>query len=130
MGKHTYHEAFMLMKYATRDGSETELLWNSRDGITPFVIPSKTGREMSHVDWPADRYLPDHKPKSGDRIFIDLTPVEAEKLAAEQVERWWSHHEHPMSLRYESKEEAVKILAKEMLERWLPGGSPDIAVVP
>jgi hypothetical protein len=32
--KHNHPEAFMLMEYVSEDGSETEVLWNSRDGVT------------------------------------------------------------------------------------------------
>ncbi|HXE05809.1 MAG TPA: hypothetical protein VN579_07475 [Bryobacteraceae bacterium] len=41
-------EAFMLMKYQSKDGTVTELLWNSRDGVTPFGIMAQEGEAECH----------------------------------------------------------------------------------
>ncbi len=110
--KYNHVEAFCLMKYATKDGAETEIVWNSRDGVTPYIIPSKSGAEMSHVDWRNDTRTLDYQPKPGDRIFVDLGAERAKKLATERVERYWDHPEYPMSRMYGTKEEAVEGLLK------------------
>jgi len=65
--KHNHVEAFKLMQYADKLGN-VEILWNSRDGVTPFGITSRAGREMFHINWQQDRYVPDHIPNVGDRI--------------------------------------------------------------
>lgn len=113
-------EAFCLMKYATKNGTETETVWNSRDGVTPYTIPSKSGVEMFHVDWRSDVRAPDHQPKLGDRIFVDLGAERARKLATERVEKFWDHPQYPMSGMYGSKEEAVEglLTASEFAPDW------------
>jgi len=36
--------AFCLMTYRADDGTEEEQVWNSRDGVTPFVITLRSGK--------------------------------------------------------------------------------------
>lgn len=82
-------EAFMLMVYEADDHSETETVWNSRDGVTPFVITLRSGRQATHVRWAADRRMPEGwVPPSGMRVFTDLTPERARQLAEARVDQW------------------------------------------
>jgi hypothetical protein len=62
-------EAFCLMTYRSDDGTEEEVVWNSRDGVTPLVITLLSGQKATHVNWSADRPHPDHKPQHGERYF-------------------------------------------------------------
>lgn len=111
--KYNHPEAFCLMKYATKDGTETEIIWNSRDGVTPFCIASKSGVEMQHdMRFFRHNRVPEHQPKPGDRIFVDLGAERARKLVTERVERYWEHPQYPMSRMYGSKEEAVEGLLR------------------
>lgn len=124
---HSHPEAFCLMKYQTDDGLLTEWLWNSRDGVTPFVIGSPDGlREMKHIDWQHDQFRPGHKPGPGQRIFITRTREQAEKLAKERAELWWDHPEYPMSASFASKDEAAAVLLPGY---WDEGRAPCIVVV-
>lgn len=86
--KHVHAEAFCLMQYQADDGSETELIWNSRDGVTPFVITLRSGKQARHVNWGQDVYAPDHRPLPGDRIFADLTAQRARQHATRMVEAY------------------------------------------
>lgn len=61
------------MTYASRCQRVVETLWNSRDGVTPFVVFSRGGTEMTHVNWRRDWRDPGHVPEVGDRIFVDAT---------------------------------------------------------
>lgn len=88
MGKHVHAEAFCLMKYVSDDGTEEEVLWNSRDGVTPFVITLRSGMQATHRDWSGDVYAPDHQPKKGDRIFVNMTEKRAEILARHNMDQW------------------------------------------
>lgn len=115
-------EAYCLMKYATKDGSEVEWIWNSRDGVTPFGVRSRSGAEMLHTEWGLDRRLPDYQPLPGERIFVDLTRERAEYFARRRIERYWNDAEYPMSRTFASQEEALRILVEGML---MPG-APDI----
>ena len=80
-------EAFCLMTYKSDDGREAEVIWNSRDGVTPFVITLKSGRAGRHVEWHKDAYAPAHRPKVGDRIFRNMTRAEAKVIAERVFER-------------------------------------------
>lgn len=120
-------EAFCLMKYQTDDGLLTEYLWNSRDGVTPFVIGSPDGlREMKHIDWQQDHYCPGYQPKPGQRIFATRTRERAEALAMGVVERGWDHPEYPLSARYDSKEQAAAELLPDF---WHDGQAPTVVTV-
>lgn len=88
MNQYNHAEAFCLMKFRADDGTDEEVIWNSRDGVTPFVITLKSGKTAHHVDWQNDLCVPDHKPKPGDRIFIDLTIEKANQYAEERIARW------------------------------------------
>lgn len=90
-----HKEAYCLMLYASQDGHK-EQIWNSRDGVTPFVI-FLNGREMRHVDWHNDEYRPSYVPSVGSHVFIDLTLEKATVYSAAYVEHWWDHPEKPMS---------------------------------
>lgn len=69
--KHKYEEAFKLMRYEGTDG-EAEVIWNSRDGITPLLVSSvTTGKVLAHLGRYKDVYDPDFKPNIGTRIFMD-----------------------------------------------------------
>lgn len=124
---HSHPEAFNLMTYRTDDGLLQEWLWNSRDGVTPFVIMTADGlREMKHVDWQRDQFLPDFKPKPGQRIFATRTRERAEQLATEFVESNWDHPEYPMSASFASKEEAA---AAMLSSYWGDGHAPCVVTV-
>lgn len=114
------------MRYQTKDGFLTEILWNSRDGVTPFGIRSTDGREMTHVDWHLDRFAPGHQPAPGQRVFISMTKERAEELARNRVEVWWDDPDFPMSRTFKSRDEAVAQLAKNY---WHEGYAPTIVTV-
>jgi hypothetical protein len=123
---YTHPEAFCLMRYQTKDGLLTEVLWNSRDGVTPFGIRSTDGREMLHVDWHRDRFVPDYKPTPGQRIFVTLSKERATELARERVATWWDDREYPMSQRFDTQDEAITALADSY---WNGGHAPTIVTV-
>lgn len=76
-----HKEAFALMEYGCKVCGDTEQLWNSRDGVTPFSIPCKRWQcneaddlacPMTHVNWHNDRCYPEFVPHPGLRVFIDI----------------------------------------------------------
>lgn len=85
--KHQHAEAFNLMTYACECGHR-EVIWNSRDGVTPFGMncPSCGGTTLRHVDWQRDVYAPDHKLHKGQRFWRDGTPDEAEAIMKRRIE--------------------------------------------
>jgi hypothetical protein len=128
--KYTHPEAFCLMAYQDQVTGERELIWNSRDGVTPFTITSRAGNEARHVEWSRDRYVPDYEPPPGSRVFVDLTLERAREYRRAFVERWWDQGVHGarMSERYASKDEAVEQLAQSDMEQG-GGGTPDLIEV-
>lgn len=130
--KYSHNEAFCVMKYRCEECGIEEYLWNSRDGVTPFIISchacmlnEKEG-SMAHVDWNLDKRIVDYRPPKGSRIFIDLTKDMARKYKALQIVHWWDMAKFPMSERYGSPKEAFDAL----MEEWKPDGTPDVIVVP
>ena len=127
MSRHVHGEAFNLMVYVSDDGQTGELIWNSRDGVTPFIVHSRDGVEMTHVDWQSDVYAPRFRPPPGMRIFVDMTQEMAMKAALERVEDWWDHPDYPMHKRYSSKGEAAAALA---VDYYGDGHNPTIIEAP
>ena len=116
---YNHKEAFCLMKYRSRDGLLEEILWNSRDGVTPFCIMSRDGKtEMQHVEWSNDVCAPTHQPKVGDRIFVDVTRELAEPHLRAYIDKCWDSGPFPMREGFKSKEHAFDVL---MADRNEPG---------
>lgn len=125
--KPQHREAFMLMIYRSNDGAQLETLWNSRNGVTPFVISGRgeDAPHLSHVHWGLDVFAPAYVPNIGSRIFVDMTQERATFLADEYIARWWNDPETPMSKAYESIEVARTRLIADMLKP----GAPDVVMV-
>ena len=122
-------EGFALMRYESADGSHSELIWNSRDAITSFMITDETGKiELQHVDWRNDKYLPHHVPDVGDRIFVSMTEDMARPKADAYVERFWDHAEWPMSKMFDTKEIAAAHFVRAWVDDW-GGESPTVVSV-
>jgi hypothetical protein len=119
---YNHTEAFCLMKYRSDDGTEEEIIWNSRDGVTPFVIILKSGKSASHVEWNNDRCVPNHVPFPGSRVFVDLTRERALEIAKENLARW---KDDSVMVHYGPYPPAEK-LAVEYLDRH---GAPDLVTV-
>lgn len=96
-------EAFMLMRYTclgeatwdrgsmtrSRSCGHTEVFWNSRDGVTPFMVGCPScGGDLQHLHWAADVYAPDHAPHHGQGVWRDGTPDEAEAIVRARLEQY------------------------------------------
>lgn len=80
-------EAFSLMHYRSKVSGVEEVLWNSRDGVTPFIIPSTDwSHSMEHVRWEDDRCVPTYVPAVGMRIFVDASEDTAHADAVRLVD--------------------------------------------
>ena len=123
--KYTHPEAFCLMKYQSEDGEETEILWNTRDGVTPFFIGNKAGdKSMKHINWNEDVRKLDHTPQPGDRVFMDLSKEDCIAHTKLRVDELWDDETYPMSAQFESKEEAIESLTRSWHE-----GTPCVRTV-
>ena len=71
--KYNHAEAYCLMKYKCEKCGTVETIWNSRDGVTPFIINcEKCNGHMQNIDWNADERKINYIPKIGQRVFIDM----------------------------------------------------------
>jgi hypothetical protein len=114
------------MRYAADDGTESETVWNSRDGVTPFVITLRSGKTATHADWQGDLRMPETwAPPPGMRYFADMTPDRARVHAERAVARWLADPQMgPMLLdRYADRDAAVLETARSYLEQ---PGAPDL----
>lgn len=125
-GVHKHVEAFRLMLYSSKDGKTLETIWNTRDGVTPFICASKDGKEeLRHVMWGGDPYAPHHVPNVGDRVFVDLSQRDAEELAWKTVERYWNAEEQPWCNQFASKQDAFEQVRSELCKP----GAPTVVTV-
>lgn len=122
MAAYKHPEAFCLMRYRNERTNEIEVLWNSRDGVTPFTISSPDNTAtMVHVDWSRDERRPDHVPAPGQRVFVTITIERARASAWNRLAvRGADLRAHFKNL---SDAEIVDYLAKEYME-WGGGGGP------
>jgi hypothetical protein len=119
-------EAYMIMTYECKECKIKERIWNSRDGVTPFLVGCKVcDGIMKHIDWDKDGFDPDYQPKDDDRVFVDLTMQRALEKASRQVEKMWNDPVHPMSKRWVNKKEAIRDLAKMAMKEFAPH-TPDL----
>jgi hypothetical protein len=122
-------EAYCLMTYRTQDGAEEEVIWNSRDGVTPFSITLRSGREALHVNWASDRRVVDHQPAPGSRIFVDLTEASAMRHARANAERWFN--DPGMGEMARERYGTVENMAAELAQDYMSHpGAPDLVEVP
>jgi hypothetical protein len=86
---HAYQhkEAFCLMLYQSTQTKRVLDIWNSRDGVTPFIAQIDD-EEYTHIAFNFDRCVPDHRPKPGDYFWRDITVDEAVRIAAMRVDHF------------------------------------------
>jgi hypothetical protein len=117
----------MIMTYRADDGIEEERIWNSRDGVTPFVITLRSGKQATHADWGRDQRMgEDWTPPPGMRYFADLTPERARAHAERNYDAWTADPAQPRDMTAvlaRNRERAIAKLAESYLER---PGSPDL----
>jgi hypothetical protein len=131
--KHNHGEAFALMTYRCDAGCHTEVIWNSRDGVTPFIVRSRDGQhQMQHVDWRRrDIYAPDHKPQPGDRIFVGTTKERAREHAETYVSRVCDGRPDAIGPdgHWPTREACVDYFAEKFYSEHGEGESPDLITV-
>lgn len=99
--KHGYNhvEAFCLMTYRERNGEKEVRVWNSRDGVTPFVIPIDD-HEYMHENWNDDKRDPEYIPEVGSYIFMDYTLSSLAAVYTEWARRHWSNQQFRLQFSY------------------------------
>lgn len=108
----------MLMQYQCGCGHK-ETIWNSRDGVTPFVLgcPSCGKLNLSHVNWHEDVYAPNHELHRHQRYFRDGTVEEAIEIMKRRIER----HKSSYPLKREAKDRLLAEVRNGTLEEFRKG---------
>lgn len=81
-----------LMHYQCKECGHVEMLWNSRNAVTPFGIScglDGCDGMKNHVNWAQDGLFPMLPPQAG-RVFVSITHEDARQLAEQQWERFAS----------------------------------------
>lgn len=133
MTQYNHKEAFCVMQYRCQVCRFLEILWNSRDGVTPFVIScvACTTGYMQHINWREDTSISIEKLMSNthlglrpSRVFIDMTPERAEYLAdkffREQGEELIKQYQHLQAIGEK------ELHARKVQEIYNGGNAPDI----
>jgi hypothetical protein len=96
MSQYQHAEAFCHMQYigTGRAGRIFLSIWNSRDGVTPFItFCQEYGIELQHVNFQQDRRDPDYKPMKGDLIWTSYTMEEAQQAGRKHYQSLLAEYE-------------------------------------
>lgn len=114
---HVHNEAFMLMAYTCEACKMRDVIYNARDGVTPFAVPCRMcdGGLMTHRNWTADVYAREHIPEVGDLMFLDTSAETLLAAKRQYVEGMWTDPDRPMSAMFpdKTKAEVARALADE-----------------
>lgn len=114
MSDRKHGEAFALMLYQGQTSGRTVTIWNSRDGVTPFMVDID-GEIYQHVHWELDTPAPQHTLRPGDYYFRDTSQEDAVKAATMVVDLRWP------KLTGNKRARRIDELVPQMLTQ---GGSP------
>jgi hypothetical protein len=115
--KYNHAEAFCLMQYRCEKCGSTETLWNSRDGVTPFIVACRKCKgHMQHINWHQDKRVLDYFPEPGMRIFTDLTKQIANIEYRVLVNKLWNVGDYPLKKSFKTKEDALKMYLENLDE--------------
>lgn len=120
-----HREAYHIMLYRCDKGHD-ELLWNTRDGVTPFGINCiECGSGAYHENWEQDVQTL-KVPATVRRVFVDARPDHKHLIQAakDYVEKYWDDPQYPMSSIMAPMDK--KAAAQHFLTEWTQPGSPTI----
>lgn len=121
--EHRYGEAFCLMLYQGKDSKRIVDIWNSRNGVTPFMVDID-GEQYQHIEFRMDRRVPDHRLRPGDYFFRDVTELDAARYAALVVDR------HYPNLREDKRARKIAELTPQMHRHSTGEAHPHLDRVP
>ena len=120
-GKYDHVEAFSLMQYECQNCKTLETLWNSRDGVTPFIIQClQCDGEMNHTNFGSDKCVPDFFPLPGMRVFVDFPEHFREVFKKRQISVRWDQGTYPMNENWDTKAEALEALMEDDMQEGAP----------
>lgn len=113
-------EAFCLMQYKCEACGLTEMLYNSRDGVTPFIIRCvRCGGEAQHVNWKQDFRILNL------RVFINMTEERAREIAEARL----SHSACGVEPPAKGTPEYDKLVNSIAADIYRDGTTPDIVLL-
>lgn len=127
MTEYNHKEAFCLMNYRCEKCFLPEVLWNSRDGVTPFTLPcAKCGKTAVHINFAADKCTPDALELMPDtmRVFVDLTKERAVEFATRRMLSFVDHPRYPAPPK--DSEDWRRLVAGLAEDFFKDGTGPDI----
>lgn len=131
MAEYWHKEAFKQMLYACQECGFLEILWNSRDGVTPYGISCRhCAGDALHKHWHLDHHMPDWTPTPGTRIFKDMTPERLRASLRKRIERYWNQPGAAVKLSACEEFQGDKTKALEVMFGWeWKEGMPDVIEV-
>jgi len=126
-------EAFCIMRYRCEDCHREEVLWNSRDGVTPFCIDCRVCKgTQQHIIWQTDQRDPKFDERlrrgmfPGMRVFVDASPYHKHIIEAAKayVDKYWDAEE--MSMREAMAPMDKRASVEHFIQEWTKPGSPTI----
>lgn len=130
--KYNHAEAYCLMTYKCEKCGCEETLWNSRDGVTPYIVMCRNedyDGHMLHIAFNNDERMPSHyRPENGVRIFIDLTPEKHYEYELKKAKRYMKMAEEGDKICKQTLKDygSVEELAKSTP---MEEGTPDVIVM-
>lgn len=131
MTAYEHPEAFCLMEYQCKKCGGLEILWNSRDGVTPFVINCLICKDrMEHTNFANDvrapkfdRELLTSSRYANMRIFVGLTKEKAREYAQHRLQYV---REHDPSLPEENSVAYQAVLSRVAQDLYHDGEGVDV----
>ena len=114
---YSHKEAFKVMSYACRGCGHVWVIWNARDGVAPFAMPSPCcGDEQAvHKDYLADRNA--HSlPALADYVLVDMDETRARRIAQQIYNTGKQRFEERIEEgAYKSREDLLQQLADSFM---------------
>ena len=89
---HIHKEAYCNMTYECEICEHHVRIWNSRDGVTPFMVKCRHCKNgmMQHIDWEDDTQDTNHLPLQGQLVFVTQTKEEHVALREKRAAAIWA----------------------------------------
>jgi len=90
----TYPEAFKVMRYGCKKCRNVQLVWNSRNGVSPFSIGCSCGGSADHIQWERDKLCIEVDVaimEGAKKMFISPSPERYVEFVKEHVQKNWDH---------------------------------------
>lgn len=124
--KYEYKTAFCIMLYQCELCGKKEELWNSRDGVTPFIINCVScGGSAQHINWGKDECIFDYNSPSHTRVFVNLTLKKAIEYSKKRVESAKSFEEGKFYFDVEDYKNIERFI-NIVIDMYKGGTAPDI----